>query len=279
MARLHEYQGKDLLRSVKIAIPEGGPAASPEEAAEIATRVGGPVVVKMQAWTTSRAAKGGIKFADTPEEAAQAAGEILGMQVGSFTVDKVLVEQKLPIAQEYYASVIIDDAAQQPMLLFTAGGGSGIEDRAGSSQMVQHHLDVAEGLPDYTARNLVRGVGVTGTVQRDLATALVRLVSLFKKADARTAEINPLVVTEDKKVIAADCRITVDDYAVYRHPELGIEIARELDHPPTRLERIAFAVERDDHRGTFYFAQLGPSRIQAVRTARSASTARAAAAP
>ena len=122
--------------------------------------------------------------------------------------------------------------------------------------LAQQHIDVRDGLPDYTARNLVRHLGISGTVQNDLATALVRLVQLAKKVEARSAEINPLVVTAQGKVLAADCRLTVDDYAAFRHPELGIEIARELDHPPTELERIAYAVERDDHRGTFYFAQL-----------------------
>jgi succinyl-CoA synthetase beta subunit len=256
VARLHEYQGKELLRGVKIAVPQGGAASTPQEASEIAARIGGPVVLKIQAWTTSRAAQGGIKFAETPEQAATIAGEMLGMRVGSFTVDQVLVEQKLHIAREFYASIIVDDAAQAPLLLLSTSGGSGVEDRAKSGPLIQHHLDVREGLPDYKARNLVRGLGIKGTLQRDLAGTLVRLVDLARKTDARTAEINPLVVTDQGKVVAADCRITVDDYAVFRHPELGIEIARELDHPPTELERIAYAVERDDHRGTFYFAQL-----------------------
>ncbi len=256
MARLHEYQGKELLRQAKIAVPEGGPASRPEQAAEIAARIGGPVVIKIQAWTTSRAASGGIKFADTPEEAAKVAGSLLGMRLGSFVVDTVLVERKLDIAQEYFASLSMDDAARKPVLLFTAGGGSGIEERAARGSLVRHHLDVREGLPDYSARELLRKLDIHGDAQRDLATALVRLVALAKNVEARSAEINPLVVTKDGKVIAADCRITVDDYAVFRHPELGIEIARELDHPPTQLERIAYAVERDDHRGTFYFAQL-----------------------
>ena len=79
---------------------------------------------------------------------------------------------------------------------------------------------------------------------------------LAKSSEARSVEINPLAITKDGRVVAADCRVTVDDYAVFRHPELGIDIARELDHPPTALERIAYQVEQDDHRGTFYFAQL-----------------------
>ena len=125
MARLHEYQGKKLLRSAGIRVPDGEPAASAEEARAIAARIDAPVAVKMQAWTTHRAALGGILFADSPDGAAEAAGRLLGRKVGAFTVDRVLVERKLDIRREFYASLIIDDAARQPLLLFSAAGGTG----------------------------------------------------------------------------------------------------------------------------------------------------------
>jgi len=258
VARLHEYQGKQLLKEAGIAIPAGGAAATPGDARKLAAEVDGPVVLKIQAWATSRAKMGGIKFADTPDQAAEIAGQLLGMQVGSFTVDRVLVERKLAIKTECFASIIIDDAAQQPLLLFSLAGGSGIEERAaaGGVDVVQTHVDVTVGLPDYEARNLVRRMGITGRTQLRIADALVKLVSVAITKEARSAEINPLVVTEDGQVIAADCRFTIDDYAVFRHKELGIEIAREMDHPPTELERIGYEVEKKDHRGTFYFAQL-----------------------
>ncbi|MCK4660918.1 MAG: acetate--CoA ligase family protein [Phycisphaerae bacterium] len=258
MARLHEYQGKQLLKEAGIAVPAGGPAASPEQARKLAADIGRPVVVKIQAWTTSRAKMGGIKFADTPEQAAEIAGQLLGMQVGSFTVDRVLVEEKLAIETECYASIIIDDAACKPLLLFSLAGGSGIEERAaaGGVSVAQTHLDVTVGLPDYEARNLVRRMGISGKTQLRIADVLVKLAAMAIKKDARSAEINPLVVTADGRVMAADCRFTIDDYAVFRHKELGIEIAREMDHPPTELERISYEVEKNDHRGTFYFAQL-----------------------
>ena len=258
MARLHEYQGKELLKAAGIAIPAGGPAGNPDQARRIAADINAPVVVKMQAWTTHRAGMGGIQFADTPAEAADAAAQLLGKRVGAFTVDKVLVERKLNITREYYASLIIDDAARKPILLFSTAGGTGIEERAQSGEggVATLHIDVTTGLRDYDARNLVRQAGLTGTVQRDVAAALVRLVKVATDKDARSAEINPLVLTAEGKVVAADCRFTIDDYAVRRHPELGIDIARELDHPPTELERIAQKVEDEDFRGTFYFAQL-----------------------
>ncbi|MCP4590989.1 MAG: succinyl-CoA synthetase subunit beta [bacterium] len=258
MARLHEYQGKALLKTAGIDVPAGGPAATPEEARQIAAGIGKPVVLKIQAWTTARAKLGGIKFADTPEEAAQIAGQLLGMKVGSFTVDRVLVEEKLAIKTECFASIIVDDAAARPLLLFSLAGGSGIEERAaaGGVSVGQQHLDVATGLPDYEARNLVRRLGIAGKTQVRMAGALVKLAAFAIAKEARSAEINPLAVTEDGRVVAADCRFTIDDYAVFRHPELGIEIAREMDHPPTELERIGYEVEKNDHRGTFYFAQL-----------------------
>ena len=267
MARLHEYQGKSILDQAGILVPDGEVAATPEQAAEIAVRLDGPVVIKMQAWTTHRAAMGGIAFTDTPEGARRAAADMLEKKVGAFTVDKVLVERKLDIDREFFASVTIDDAARKPVLLFSCAGGSGIEERARSHAggLVTHPIDVTGGLADYTARNLLRRAGISGTVQRDVAAVLVKLVRAFIANDARSAEINPLVLTADGKVIAADCRITVDDYSVRRHPELGIEIARELDHPPTRLELIAQKVEDADFRGTFYFAQLATGFTPADR--------------
>jgi succinyl-CoA synthetase beta subunit len=258
VARLHEYQGKQLLKEGGIAVPAGGPAATPEEVRKLATEIDGPVVLKIQAWTTSRAGIGGIQFADTPDQAVKVAGQLLGMKVGSFTVDRVLVEEKLAIKTECFASIIIDDAARKPLLLFSLSGGSGIEERAvaGGVRVAQTHLDILTGLPDYQARNLVRRMGLTGRTQLEIADVLVKLAALAIKKEARSAEINPLVITADGRAVAADCRFTIDDYAVFRHKELGIEIARELDHPPTPLERVAYEVEKNDHRGTFYFAQL-----------------------
>jgi succinyl-CoA synthetase beta subunit len=258
VARLHEYEGKKLLHAARIAVPAGRVATSADEARRIAAELAQPVVVKIQAWTTARARLGGIRFADTPDQAAEAARHLLGMRVDSLQVDKVLVEQKLDIAEEYYAAFIIDDAARKPLLMFSLGGGTGIEERAQCQRqtVMSRHFDVTTGLADYDARNLVRRLGLSGHKLAGISAALVGLVRVAVQNEARTAEINPLVVTRDGDVIAADCRVTIDDYAVYRHPDLGIEIARELDHPPTRLERIAYEVEKDDHRGTFYFAQL-----------------------
>jgi succinyl-CoA synthetase beta subunit len=258
MARLHEYQGKALLKDAGIRIPKGGAAQTLEDVKELAEEIASPVVVKAQAWITGRAGLGAIQFADDPNEAVEAASAILGMQIKGFEVDTVMVEEKLTIDREFYAGVIVDDQAKAPVLIFSSVGGSGIEEiaQAHPESIVQHTLDIQRGFSDHEARNLVRNVGIHGKLLLEMSNLLVRLVGVAQRYDARAAEINPIVLTQDGRVYAADCRITVDDYAVYRHPDLGIEIAREFDRPPTPLEQIAWAVEKNDYRGTFYFIQL-----------------------
>ena len=258
MARLHEYQGKALLAQKGIPIPQGRTAGTPEEAREVAADVGGPVVVKIQAWVTGRASLGGIRFAETPEGAAEAAADMLGMRVGGFTVDKVMVEQKLAIDREFYAGVIVSDRDRAPVVMFSSVGGTGIEEIASQhpDAVASAAVDIEHGFRGYQARNLVRKTGVHGRLQRDLGGLLVSLYDVARTWEARAAEINPLVLTAEGKLVAADCRITVDDYAVFRHKDLGITFARELDRPQTELERIAYAVEEGDYRGTFYFIQM-----------------------
>ncbi len=251
MARLHEYQGKALLAKAGIAIPRGGPASSPVEAAALAKSLG-PCVIKIQAWTTGRAAIGGVAFADTPEEAQTHAARMLGMKVGNFPVTQVLVEEKLKIAREFFVSLSVDDKERAPVLLLAIGGGTGIEERAKDVHRLP--CDVARGIDPGT---LAAALGPLDAGSREKVAAAINAVfAVAKTNEARSVEVNPLVITQDGKVMAADCRVTIDDYAVFRHPDLGIDIARELDHPPTELERIAYQIEQDDHRGTFYFAQM-----------------------
>jgi succinyl-CoA synthetase beta subunit len=258
MARLHEYQGKQLLEAAKILIPPGGPARTPAEAAKIAAECDGPVVIKGQIWVTGRAGLGFIRFADSPKEAEEAAGLILGASHRGFTVDTVLVESRLEIEREFYTGVIIDDGHQAPVLIFSSIGGTGIEEIAKEhpEAIAQTPVNVVHGFYDYQARDLIRQTGIHGKLLLQLGSILPRLVELARANDARAAEINPLVLTTAGQLVAADCRITVDDYATYRHPELGIEVAREYDRPPTSLERIAWEVEKNDYRGTFYFIQM-----------------------
>jgi succinyl-CoA synthetase beta subunit len=264
MARLHEHQGKKLLCEHKIAVPRGTVVTTPEEAARFADEIGGEVMVKAQAWITGRASVGGIKRAATPEEAATATRAILGMTVKGFTVEQVLVEEHLDVTREFYAGIIVDDQAQAPLVLFASVGGTGIEEIASQhpDKVAQRHVDIDTGLLDFQARDLVRHTGIHGRLQRDLGGLLARLYSVARAVEARSAEINPLVLTSDGKLYAADCRLTVDDYAVFRHPDLGVEIAREFDRPPTELEKIAWQVEEKDYRGTFYFIQMADGFVK-----------------
>jgi succinyl-CoA synthetase beta subunit len=268
VARLAEFQGKQVLAAAGVAVPRGEVARTPAEAAAATGRLGTSVVVKAQAWTTGRAGKGLIRFADSAEAAEQAAAAILSTQVGDFPVAEVLVEERVAVATERYGGIILDDRRRCPVLLVSARGGTGIEETARQhpEAVAELPLDAVEGLAQHAARELWRRVGVHGEEQRKLAEACVRLAAVARQVEARAAEINPLVLAADGRVVALDCRITVDDAAVFRHPELGIEVARELGHPPTRLERIAWDVEKDDYRGTFYFLQMrdGFSRGQNV---------------
>jgi len=260
MARLHEFQGKAILAANGFCIPRGRAATTADQAAAAATELtggGGEVVVKIQAWMTGRAAIGGVAFAKTAADARAHAARMLAMQVGQFPVEAVLVEEKISIAREFFLSFAIDDAARAPVIIFADGGGSGIEERAASTHRIPCH--VVRG-PDVAAIAAATAkCGLSTEHAKGLADSIGKLFSAARAVEARSLEINPLVLTTTGEWIAADCRVTIDDYAVVRHPELGIEIAREFDHPPTALERVAYAAEQSDHRGTFYFAQLATS--------------------
>ncbi len=258
MARLHEYQGKELLRKHKISVPLGATAQTPEEVHRLAGEIAPEVVIKGQAWVTARAEKGLVKFAANPNAAAEAANAILTTRIDGLRVDTVLVEQKLPIKREFYAGLIVDDREQAPVMIFSSIGGTGIEEiaREHPESVARQVIDIRLGLRDFEARDLVRRTGIGGRLQRSLAEVLVKLWEVTRAYDARAAEINPLALSADGFIYALDCRITIDDYGVYRHPELGIAIAREFDRPPTHLDKVAWEVEKDDYRGTFYFIQL-----------------------
>jgi succinyl-CoA synthetase beta subunit len=254
MARLHEYQGKAILAANGFKIPRGHVATNPADAAAAAKELGGEVVVKIQAWTTGRAGIGGVAFAKKPDEAGDHAKRMLAMKVGQFPVEAVLVEEKIDIDREFFLSLAIDDAARAPMIIFAGGGGTGIEERAASTHRIT--CDVKSGPNDSALNDAISYCGLPKNQTKQLAESVRKLFAAAKAVEARSIEINPLVLTRSGEFVAADCRVTIDDYAVARHPELKIEIAREFDHPPTALERVAYAVEQSDHRGTFYFAQL-----------------------
>jgi succinyl-CoA synthetase beta subunit len=254
MARLHEYQGKAILAANGFKIPRGCSARTAEEAVAAAAKLGSEVVIKIQAWTTGRAGIGGVAFAKKPDEVRVHATRMLAMKVGQFPVEAVLVEEKIDVDQEFFLSFTIDDAARAPIIIFATDGGSGIEERAASTRRIP--CDVNRGPVDPALNEAVGSCGLSPKHAAQLAEFIRQLFAAARSVVARSLEINPLVLTKSGEFVAADCRITIDDYAVARHPELRIEIAREFDHPPTALERLAYTVEQNDHRGTFYFAQL-----------------------
>ena len=259
MARLHEYQGKAILAANGFKIPRGRAASTADEAVSAAKELAadeksGEVVIKIQAWTTGRAGIGGVAFATKPDDVRTHAARMLAMKVGQFPVEAVLIEEKIDIEREFFLSFTIDDAARAPVIVFAAGGGTGIEERAASTRRIP--CNVNRGPLDSTVNEAVSSCGLSQAHAKQLAEVIRKLFTAARSVEARSLEMNPLVLTKDGEFVAADCRITIDDYAAARHPELGIEIAREFDHPPTPLERIAYAIEQNDHRGTFYFAQL-----------------------
>ena len=261
MARLYEHQGKELISKAGIPVPKGGLARSPEEARAIAERLGGPVVLKAQVWATGRMKAGGIKFADTPEEAEERAKDLLGSVVKGMAVEEVLVEEKLDIEREFYAGIIVDSSCKvrAPVVLFSTEGGVDIEEVAAKSpeKIARYVVDVLEGFGHDEALSMLKGLeGLPEGLEEGLADILVKLYGVFRAYHASSAEINPLVLTADGRLFAADCRISIDDSSVFMHPELGIRVARESNRPPTELDEIAWHVEEADYRGVFYFMQL-----------------------
>lgn len=257
MARLYEYQGKQLLKGAKVPVPQGEVAISPEEARKIAEKIGKPVAVKAQIWAGGRGKAGGIKFAKDPQEAEKVARDLLGTEIKGLIVEKVLIEEKLEIDKEYYLGVIIDASREvrAPIVMFSTEGGIDIES-VPPEKIAQTTVDVLRGFRFYDALNLAVRLKVPNQVLPTIAQAIMGLYQTFKGYNCRTAEINPLVLTKGGKILAGDCRMAIDDSSVFRHPELGIDVARESPTPPTELDRVAWWIEEGDLRGTCYIAQM-----------------------
>lgn len=221
---LHEYQGKELFRRYGIPVSEGVLATSPAEARAAAEELGGPVVVKAQVLIGGRGKAGGIKLASSPDEAEARAGEILGMDISGHTVQKLWIERASDIAREYYLSLTFDRSAKQPLFMFTTQGGIDIEEVAATSPdaLVKLHVDPLEGCHPWHARRLVYAAGVEDPgEQKQIAAIVGKLYDAFVGADAMLCEINPLIVTPEGEVRALDSKFTVDDNALFRHPDIA----------------------------------------------------------
>lgn len=217
-----EHAAKPVLRAAGIETPPGEVARTPGEAADIAGRIG-PCVVKAQVATGKRGKAGGIKLAGTPEEARAHAAEILGMRIGEHTVEKVLIEAQVPIAAEMYAAVLNDPESKGPLVLFSAEGGMDIEELAASrpGALVRLPVDIRKAV---TAAQLAPGLPQGLACTREaLAEVLERLYAAYAGSDAELIEINPLVVTRDGRLVALDCKLTVDDSALPRQEALAAQ--------------------------------------------------------
>ena len=218
---LLEYQGKQLFAKHGVPVPEGRPAASVAEAVEAAEDLGYPVVIKAQVLIGGRGKAGGIKLAKDRDEAERHAGAILGMDIRGFTVQELYVETASDIAEEYYAAVVFDRGAKKPVAMLSRMGGMDVEEIAerDPKAMVQVHVDPLIGFQDFHGRRLAFEAGVADDVIRPVGALLAKLYETFVAEDAMLVEVNPLLVTGEREVVALDSKITVDGNALYRHPD------------------------------------------------------------
>jgi succinyl-CoA synthetase beta subunit len=221
---LLEYQGKELFKRFGIPVSDGRLATTPAQARAAAEEIGGPVVVKAQVLTGGRGKAGGVKLADDPQDAEQKATDIIGLDINGHVVEKLWIESASDIAKEYYLSVTFDRGAKKPLFMFTTQGGIEIEQVADENPdaLVRLHVDALEGYQPWVARRLIYGAGVEDpSEQKQIADIIGKLYKCFVECDAMLAEINPLIVTPDGEVRALDSKFTVDDSALYRHPDIA----------------------------------------------------------
>lgn len=216
-----EHAGKSLLEQAGITVLQRRLATTPAEAAAAASELGA-VVVKAQVPAGKRGKAGGIKAANTPEETQQHAETILGMDIGGYPVEKVLIEQQASISQEYYAAILNDSASKGPLLMFSAAGGMDIEEIAAThpDQLRQQTIDIQQGLGAEQAHTLLSGLDL-GNVQEAIAEVLVKLYQVYRANDAELVEINPLAKLQDDSIVALDCKFVLDDSAIKRQLKLS----------------------------------------------------------
>lgn len=220
--RLLEYQGKEILKRHKVATPRGMVASTIEEASKTAQELGS-VVVKVQIPTGGRGKAGGILLADNATEAGSQAKALLGREIKGFVVDQVLVEEKVSLEQELYLGITVDNRHGHSVLMFCPSGGMDIEEVAKSNPELIFKLPIPAGYEpqEYELRNFLRRSGYTGKTLAQLTSVAKRLCYCFRYYDLTVAEINPLGTLADGTVVAADCKMEVDDNALFRHPEFG----------------------------------------------------------
>ena len=222
-----EHAAKPLLDGAGIAVPKSRLVTSAEEASSAAAELGA-CVVKAQVPAGKRGKAGGIRMADTADEAAKAARAILALEIGGHGVERLLVEERIPIAREFYAAVLNDASAKSPVVLFSTLGGMDIEDAAAKDPRALSRcvVDIREGFGHREAKEMLGGLDL-GDGAKDVAKTLVALYRLYRQRDAEMIEINPLALTEDGRLVALDCKFTLDDAAIPRQPGIAALGARE----------------------------------------------------
>jgi succinyl-CoA synthetase beta subunit len=218
---LLEYQGKQLFARHGVPVPAGKPASTVQEAVLAADEIGYPCAVKAQVQIGGRGKLGGIKIAQNRAEAEEYAGAILGMVIRGLTVHEVWIEGASQIASEYYASVVFDRSAKAPLMMLSTKGGMDIEQVADEDPdaIATLHVDPLLGFQDFHGRRLAYEAGIDADVVRPVGAMLAKLYEVFTAEEATLVEVNPLIITPDRDVRALDAKVTLDDNALYRHPE------------------------------------------------------------
>jgi succinyl-CoA synthetase beta subunit len=242
--KIHEYQAKQIMSEFGVHVPKGRVAATPQEARQIAQELGVPVVIKAQIHAGGRGKGGGIKLADTPAQAEDAARQIIGMRLVTHQtgpegriVKRVLVEEQVQAQRELYLGIVIDSGSGRPVVMASEAGGVDIEQVAAASPEKIHKtfVDPLVGFQPYLGRQLAFATALTGDLLRPAVQLMSGLYRAFTAKDASLAEINPLVVTADNRLLALDAKMNFDDNALFRHPEI-VELRDRDEEDPLEVQ-------------------------------------------
>src|SRR3954462_13135073 len=236
---LLEYQGKQLFAKHGVTVPDGRPASSVNGAVEAAEELGYPVVIKAQVLIGGRGEAGGIKVAKDSAEAEEHANAILGMDIRGFTVHELYVEKASDIDEEYYAAILLDRSEKKPLAMLSRMGGMDVEEIAerDPNAIVRIHIDPLVGFQAYHGRRLAFEAGIAEDVVRPVGALLARLYETFVAEDAVLVEVNPLLITKERAVVALDSKFTVDGNALARHPETAAMRNPSGEDPQERMAK------------------------------------------
>jgi succinyl-CoA synthetase beta subunit len=238
--KIHEYQAKALMAQYGIPVPRGKVASTPAEARDIAAEIGRKVVIKAQVYAGGRGKVGGIKTVNSPEEAEKAASQLIGTRLVTHQtgpegapVSKILVEEASDVARELYLSILIDGTSRLPVMMSSEAGGMDIEEVAHSApeKIFRSDIDPAIGFQPFQGRKLAYGMNLDGGQIGEATLLMTNLYKLFIDKDCSLAEINPLVVTADEKLLALDAKLNFDDNALYRHKDIQELQDKEQEEP------------------------------------------------